>query len=204
MKVNSLIYVSVLLAILYWASFQLGYFWATQDFEQGTGGVEIEVERRTPTFEEGYQFLFPIAKEDFLFFSSPYGMRVSPILGVERKHTGVDICGVWRSQVVAVADGTIIEHWPPPDGYFKGHPVHGGYVIIEHENGFQTHYSHMSWTRVRTGQQVKAGQAIGRIGRTGRATGNHLHFEVRLHNVPMNPLLYIPNPLEIDYRDYEH
>lgn len=157
-----------------------------------TGGAET-----TPVEPRGNlsgDFVFPIAKEDFLFYSSPYGLRVSPILNIEMKHEGVDIGGVWKSQVLAVSNGTVTEHWPPPDGYFKGHPVYGGLIEIEHDNGTKSLYAHLSWTRVYQGMEVRAGEVIGRVGNTGMADGNHLHFELHMNGKTVNPLLYLPSP----------
>lgn len=167
-----------------------------------SGGAETAVPESQVTFEEGYDFLFPIAEEDFFYYSSAYGVRVSPILGIERKHQGVDIAGVYRSQIVAVADGVIIEHYPPPGtpypggGTYRGHNVYGGYVVIDHGDGIISKYAHMSWTRVHQGNRIQAGDVIGRIGDTGMADGNHLHFELEINGETVNPLLYIPNPKE--------
>lgn len=165
-----------------------------------SGGAESVPEYTPADFEEGYDFLFPIAEEDFFYYSSAYGIRVSPILGVERKHEGVDIAGVYNSQVVAVADGVVLEHWPAPGtphpggGIYKGHNIYGGYVVIDHGDGVFSKYAHMSWTRVHQGNRIRAGQVIGRIGNTGMADGNHLHFELEIDGNTVNPLLYIPNP----------
>ncbi len=158
-----------------------------------SGGAEVAPEPVSPS--EGY--VFPVHKDDFLFYTSPYGLRVSPLLGIEMKHTGVDIATVWRAQVVSMADGVVVEHWPPPGepypggGSYRGHPVLGGKVVIDHGDGIQTVYGHMDWTRVAEGMRVSAGEIIGRVGRTGRATGMHLHFEVIINEEPVNPLLYV-------------
>ncbi len=163
--------------------------------KQGTGGAESQVRRMNVDHEVPY--LFPIHPDDFLFYSSPFGVRVSPILGITMHHNGLDIGATWRAQIVAVADGIITEHWPAPDGYFKGHRVYGGMVKIEHNDGSASVYAHMSWTNrdfVRQGKRVRAGQVIGRIGDTGMADGNHLHFELHINGEPVNPLLYIQNP----------
>lgn len=163
--------------------------------EIGTGGAETEVKRSVVNYEA--QHLFPIHPDDFLFYSSPFGVRVSPILHRTMHHNGLDIGATWRAQIIAVADGVIVEHWPAPDGYFKGHRVYGGMVKIQHDDGSASLYAHMSWTNrdvVRQGRRVKAGQVIGRIGDTGMADGNHLHFELHIDKKPVNPLLYIQDP----------
>ena len=143
------------------------------------------------------EWTFPIAESDYLMLTSPFGYRVSPILGIELYHEGVDIAATWRAQVVAVADGTVVEHWPPPDGYYRGHDVLGGLVIIEHDEGWRSAYAHLSSTRVNTGGMVSAGEVIGRVGGTGQSRGEHLHFELREPNgTPVNPALYITTNLE--------
>ena len=155
-----------------------------------SGGAETTpVEPSSNTGE----FVFPVSSDDFLYYSSPYGLRVSPILNIEMKHEGLDIAGVWRSQVVAIADGVVLEHWPPPDGYYRGHPIYGGYLVIDHGDTVSA-YAHLAWTRVHQGMEVRAGEVIGRIGDTGVADGNHLHFELHMNGETVNPLLYLPEP----------
>lgn len=158
---------------------------------ESTNSGGAETVPNEPQMNVQSNYIFPIAEEDFLSYTSPYGLRVSPILNVEMKHEGLDIAGVWRSQVVSVADGVVVEHWPPPDGYYKGHPVYGGLIIVDHGDS-QSLYAHLAWTRVHQGMKVAAGEIIGRIGNTGMADGNHLHFELIMENETVNPLLYLP------------
>lgn len=159
--------------------------------ESATGGAEVPV----PQILAGSGWRFPIAESDYLVLTSPFGVRVSPLLHVEMYHQGLDIAGAWRSQVVAVADGIVVEHWPPPDGYWKGHEVLGGMITIEHVDGMQTLYAHLSWTRVHTGDTVRTGEVIGRVGATGKCTGAHLHFEcIAPDGERLNPLLYVDLP----------
>ena len=182
-----------------------------RDIEEAVGGAEL------PFFHDvavdDVEFLFPVAESDFLRFTSPYGTRVSPILNIELVHLGIDIAATWRAEVVSVADGVVVEHWPPPGtphpsgGVFRGHPIYGGAVLIEHDNGVRTLYAHLHSTRVNSTTQryVRAGEPIGRIGNTGRSIRDHLHFEVIVNvtgETPymvedgdrVNPLLYIPDP----------
>ena len=143
---------------------------------------------------------FPVHPADYWTITSPYGYRISPFLDVALKHEGIDIAAVHLAQVIAARAGTIIEHWPPPgtptrDGsYFRGHPVFGGYLVIDHDDGWTSHYAHLSVTFRRTGERVASAQVIGRMGNTGVTTGHHLHFELRHNGEPVNPLLYIPLP----------
>ena len=167
------------------------------------GGHETEP---PPSQTVHSEWTFPVAESDYLMPTSPFGYRISPILNIELYHWGVDIASTWRAQVVAVADGTVIEHWPPPGTQhpsgksFRGHDIYGGMLLIEHSNGWRSLYAHMSETRVHTGWTVQAGQVIGRVGSTGRSRGEHLHIELHDSNGnPVNPLLYlIPGKEEQD------
>jgi len=168
--------------------------------EPGTGGAEVPIPQ---VVADGPEWRFPIAASDYRVLTSPFGHRISPLLHVEMFHQGLDIAAVWRAQVVAVADGVVVIHWPPPGtpspggGVYQGHDVYGGMVEIEHADGARTLYAHMSWTRVHTDDAVRAGEVIGRIGDTGKCTGAHLHFEViGPSGERLNPLLYVENPEE--------
>ncbi len=160
--------------------------------ELATGGAEATV----PTFSVQPEWRFPIADSDYRVLTSPSGRRVSPLLNIEVNHEGLDVVAVWRAQVVAIEDGVVVEHWPPPDDYWKGHPTYGGMITIEHGGGIRTLYAHLFWTRVHTGDFVRAGEVIGRIGNTGKSDGPHLHFEViDPSGERLNPLLYVRNPM---------
>lgn len=153
-----------------------------------------------PTTEEFSDFIFPIAEEDFIRYTSPFGLREDPFFEVDMHHRGVDIATVWRAQVVSVADGVVVQHYPPPgtrqgNTTFQGHRVYGGMIRIEHED-FETLYAHLSETNVRTGDEVEAGQVIGRVGDTGMSRGQHLHLEMFINDRNVNPLLYLS---ELDY-----
>ena len=158
-----------------------------------SGGMEIPVD--DPGYY-GKKYIFPIASSD-VEYTSPFGVRISPLTETKVFHNGLDICSVWKAQVVSVADGKVVAHWPPPgrktsSGYeYKGHPTYGGMIEIEHIDGSRTLYAHMSETYVYEGMPVKAGRVIGRIGNTGKSTGPHLHFELEIDGIKRNPLLYI-------------
>lgn len=163
---------------------------------QPSGGAEASVQEPAPQVLG--QYILPIHRDDYLMYTSPFGYRISPIFGVAMNHLGIDIAATWRAQVVPIADGKIIEHWPPPGtphpngGFYQGHPTKGGYIVIRHADGVETDYSHLSATYIREGQTVKAGQVIGRVGDTGLATGPHLHFGMKRGGKYVNPLLYLP------------
>ena len=115
--------------------------------------------------------------------SSSYGMRVHPITGKLARHNGVDIPAPYGTPIYATADG-IVGRAQRLGGY-------GNYVEIEHGNAIETRYGHMSSFVVQPGQQVKKGDVIGYVGSTGRSTGNHLHYEVRIDGEPVNPMPFV-------------
>jgi murein DD-endopeptidase MepM/ murein hydrolase activator NlpD len=117
---------------------------------------------------------------DEFWVSSHAGYRDDPMGGGEesRLHKGVDLVGPHAAPVHAAAAGIVVEHWPAPNGFYKGHPIFGGLVVIDHQEGSFTLYGHLSETFVHEGQRVEKGTIIGRQGNTGISTGEHLHFEV--------------------------
>jgi murein DD-endopeptidase MepM/ murein hydrolase activator NlpD len=117
------------------------------------------------------------------FITSPFGMRRSPFTGKLAMHQGVDISWWPGAPVRATADGVVV---------FAG--MKGGYgrtIQIQHEYGFQTLYAHCSSLRVYEGQKVKKGEIISFLGRTGRATGFHLHYEVRIGTKAVDPMIFM-------------
>jgi murein DD-endopeptidase MepM/ murein hydrolase activator NlpD len=111
---------------------------------------------------------------------SGFGMRWHPILGGYRMHTGIDIGASYGAPIVASDDGIVLYV-----GWYGGY---GNTVILDHGSGLSTLYAHCSAILVTQGQQVARGQAIARVGATGYATGPHLHFEIRVNGVPVNPM----------------
>ncbi len=95
-------------------------------------------------------------------------------------HQALDISKPGNVPVKAVADGEIVECYIAPDGKkYSGHPVYGGYYIIRHEQGIHTVYAHLKTTEIKIiGVKVKQGDILGYMGATGKATGQHLHFEI--------------------------
>jgi len=113
--------------------------------------------------------------------SSPYGNRVSPTNRYRTEfHQGIDIAGPSGSSIIASGSGIVTY-----SGYNGGY---GRMVIISHGHGYTSVYAHNSQNLVEVGDRVEKGDLIAKMGRTGRATGTHLHFEVRIHGEPVDPL----------------
>lgn len=115
--------------------------------------------------------------------TSRYGYRTHPLSGRRHIHAGIDYRGKTGTPVLAGSAGVV------KTARRKGN--YGKTIVIDHGNSYSTLYGHLSGYAVTEGQWVNLGQTIGYIGRTGRATGPHLHFEVRCHNVPLNPNKYL-------------
>lgn len=115
--------------------------------------------------------------------TSDFGMRNHPVLGGRRAHNGIDLAGPTGTPIYATADG-IVEKADWNGGY-------GLYVQIGHGGELETRYGHMSRLNVAYGQRVRKGQLIGFVGSTGRSTGPHLHYEVRVAGQPVNPVPYM-------------
>ncbi len=115
--------------------------------------------------------------------TSYFGQRTNPLTGHTQFHTGIDIASRRGSSVYATADGVVI---------FSGRSgALGKLVMISHGNGLKTQYGHLAETYVAPGQKVTRGTKIGAVGSTGRATGPHVHYEVVVNGVSVNPRKYI-------------
>jgi murein DD-endopeptidase MepM/ murein hydrolase activator NlpD len=115
--------------------------------------------------------------------TSSYGMRTHPVLGGTRKHHGIDLAAPTGTPVYATADGIVSKaEW------FSSY---GLYISVEHGASLQTRYAHLSRLAVANGDVVKKGDLIGYVGSTGRSTGPHLHYEVRVDGVAVNPIPYM-------------
>lgn len=120
------------------------------------------------------RFIWPVTGT----ITSKYGQRASGW------HDGLDVSVPVGREIVAAAPGTVTKSgWGTGYGYM---------VILKHADGFETLYAHNSKLMVKVGDSVKAGQVVALSGNTGRTTGPHLHFEIRLHGKTVDPLLYLP------------
>jgi murein DD-endopeptidase MepM/ murein hydrolase activator NlpD len=117
--------------------------------------------------------------------TSGFGFRTNPFTGLTQMHEGIDISNRIGVPVVAPADGIISDignDW-----------AHGNILVISHGLGVVSRYSHLNKMLVRVGQKVKRGDKIAEVGMSGKTTGPHLHYEVRLNGIPANPMRYILN-----------
>ncbi len=116
-------------------------------------------------------------------FTSEFGYRRDPKTGGRRMHAGVDFASGMGTPLYATADGVVTHA-----GWLSGY---GRLVKIQHDFGIETRYAHMSKLRVKVGQRVSRGQQIGDMGASGRVTGVHLHYEVRVGGEAVNPMIFI-------------
>ena len=149
-------------------------------FEQGGGEVMSPDGTRAPTGT--LQWPLPVAGT----ITSQFGHRVDPITGEVSSHTGTDIACAEGTPILAAADGVVtvansLDSWGGSYGY---------YIQIDHGGGLETLYAHCSSICVTTDQQVQAGQVIGYVGHTGRATGSHLHLEVHVNGSRTDAMRY--------------
>ncbi len=114
---------------------------------------------------------------------SGFGARSDPFSGEGARHPGIDISVPIGTPVKVAADGVVISA-----GWNGGY---GRCVVVDHGNGYQTWYGHLSKIDVMEGQEIRQGEILGKSGMTGRATGPHLHYEVRIHSTPVNPYRFL-------------
>ena len=117
------------------------------------------------------------------WLSSRFGYRTSPFTGEKEFHRGIDIAARRNAPIIAPADG-VVASVGKEYGY-------GKVLSIRHGHGVVTRYAHLNKAVVKKGQFVKRGETVALVGNTGRSTGTHLHYEVHLNGVPVNPLRYI-------------
>ncbi|MCX7554574.1 M23 family metallopeptidase [Marinicella sp. S1101] len=184
------------------------------DAEPGVGGAALELTGETNTPQSLYENLFNLEdsfskqQENFNilakllneqdieqsstphvlplekgWISSYYGKRIDPFTGQQATHPGMDYSGAYKSSIVAAADGVVV--WAGKRSSY------GKMVEIDHGNGFMTRYAHAESIDVELGQKVTAGEKIAVMGKTGRATSEHLHFEILKNGRKVNPLPFV-------------
>ena len=156
---------------------------------QGSGGEDIQVKEaaKGTSFAPYYVSVTPVVPVKNARITSDFGYRTNPVSGKYGFHTGIDLAADEGTPVAASFYGKIIET--------GSSDVWGNYILMEHSESFQTYYCHLSEIYVSEGAVIRQGETIGLVGSTGWSTGPHLHFEVRINGVRVNPeiLLYSDN-----------
>lgn len=117
------------------------------------------------------------------WITSEFGVRDDPFNGERIMHSGLDVAAREDAPVLAPADGVVT--------FVGNRGGYGNMVIVDHGYGYSTVYGHLNRWLVRVGERVKRGANLAAVGNTGRSTGPHLHYEVRVHGIPVNPRLFI-------------
>jgi len=130
----------------------------------------------------------PLSENDYVRISDYFGWRIDPFNKKATKHHGIDFAGNKGGKIHATGDGIIIRAGYSIFGY-------GRLIEIDHGFGYKTRYAHLDKLLVKEGERVKRGQTIGLLGNSGRSTGPHLHYEVRMNNVPVNPIYFFNNDI---------
>ena len=159
------------------------------------GSVDPRFERlglslaRMAALEQGLESIPQVMPTDMARMTSNFGYRRDPFTGEAALHSGLDFGGAYGDPIHAAADGRV--------SFVGDKAGYGRVVEITHGNGLITRYAHMSAWKAQVGQVVDAGDVIGAIGSTGRSTGPHLHFEVRIGNRAVNPRPFLENAPEL-------
>lgn len=148
---------------------------------EGSEGNSVLTEKeRGDGYSDKRQFILPTKG----WLSSGYGYRQHPMGGDRKFHGGIDIAASRGTPVYASANGTVI--------FADELSLAGKTIFIRHRNGYETRYLHLSTIEVKKGKRVKQGDRIASVGSTGRSTGPHLHFEIRKHGSPLDPMNFLP------------
>jgi murein DD-endopeptidase MepM/ murein hydrolase activator NlpD len=152
-----------------------------EDYQAASAEIAAALSRvaEEPSYGNG-TFIRPIAGAPI---NSPFGSRTDPVTGTQAFHSGIDFGASCGTPIRAAGSGKVLSA-APNDGY-------GNATVINHGGGLATLYGHQSAFAVSAGQVVTQGQVIGYVGSTGKSTGCHLHFEVRVNGNPVNPLGYL-------------
>ena len=141
--------------------------------------LTVLLKQRANDVSRGLPSIWPVRG----LVTSPFGTRESPYGEGREMHPGIDISAGYGRPVTAAGNGEVV--FAGRDGGY------GGLVVVDHGSNLHTLYGHLSKLYVREGEQVHRGQTIGAVGATGRATGAHLHYEVRMNGAPVDPRRYL-------------
>ncbi len=135
----------------------------------------------------------PVSNKDLTRIASGFGMRIHPIYGIAKMHSGLDFTSPQGTPIYATGNGIVTT-----SGFGNGT---GNHVIINHGYGYETEYMHMVRIKAVAGQRVKRGEVIGWVGNTGASTGPHCHYEVHINGTPVNPVYFFYNDLNAEQFD---
>ncbi len=163
---------------------------SASDTPENSGGPYIpvndppydELVKKVDDYLRTIKFM-PLGKPVDGEITSKFGKRTDPLNKKKSGHEGVDIRGGHGDKIHTTADGVVVKAFKN-GGY-------GNYVEIDHGNGYRTIYAHMQNYLVKKGESVKRGEIIGQVGSSGRSTGPHLHYEIRLNKKPVNPVKFM-------------
>ncbi len=144
--------------------------------------LDLVIDRQK--FHAGVPGISPLVIQELTSLASGFGLRMHPFYHMTRMHKGIDFSAPEGTPVFATADGDIIA----ADTAFVGY---GTLVVIDHGHGYQTRYAHLGKFLVKPGDHVARGQIIAQVGNTGLSTASHLHYEVLLLGVPINPINFL-------------
>ncbi len=155
---------------------------AVGEIVDGSGGSDIESAKGT-SFAEYFVNANPVIPVQGARITSRFGYRTHPITGKKGFHTGLDLAAAEGTPISAVYYGKVTKTGED-DSW-------GKYVLVEHSDGFETFYCHLSEIYAEKGAVIRQGETVGLVGSTGMSTGPHLHFEVRINNVRVDPEMLI-------------
>jgi len=141
----------------------------------------IEKEK-APDLSKQIAFISPLKGSNFRV-SSKFGYRTHPVYKTKKFHGGVDLAAPKNTSVYSVKPGVVIQ-----SGFVRGY---GNYIVVEHEDGYKSAYAHLNTIKVKKGEKVDGAFVIGSVGKTGTATGYHLHFEIIKDNKKIDPQLVL-------------
>ena len=161
----------------------------TESTAKTSANTENKISSETATtlkadnsIRDGIPVLIPVPKR-LAKITSPFGLRIHPTLGRPIKHNGVDFGSGRGAEVYAASSGKVV--------LTEYNRSYGNYVIVEHQEGSSSVYAHLEKIIVSKGSRIKKGELIGYTGKTGRTSGPHLHYEVRIKGIPVDPSGYL-------------
>ncbi|MDP4222257.1 MAG: M23 family metallopeptidase [Bacteroidota bacterium] len=148
----------------------------------------ISLAKRKEDMLRSIPAIIPISTKDLTRIASGFGLRIHPVYKISKFHAGMDFTAPLGTEIYASGDGTVESVQSSKRGM-------GNYITINHGFGYQSIYAHLDRFNVRSGQKVHRGDVIGFVGNTGMSVAPHLHYEIKLNNVNVDPVNYFFNDL---------